>query len=90
VLIQIVTLVFVIGEKHYLQLVTTSTADMIASAQSLRITRKLWKVGRRQQQWEDSTPVLPHISEHKEEGDAEDGRRNSLRQTNLRQFIDLE
>jgi hypothetical protein len=89
-MIQIVTLVFVIAEKHYLQLITTSMADMIASAQALRITRKLWKVSRRQQQWEGSTPVLPHISEHKEEGELEEGRVEAPRQPSMRQSIDLE
>jgi hypothetical protein len=40
------TLVFLTKNIHYLQYITTSLADSIASAQSLRITRKLWKAAR--------------------------------------------
>lgn len=89
-MIQIVTLVFVIAEKHYLRLVTTSTADMIASAQALRITRKLWKVGRRQKQWDEAASIVPQSSEQKSDGDAENGQVANQRQSSIRHFIDLE
>jgi hypothetical protein len=45
VVIQIVTLVFVTSRIRYFRYATASCADAVASAQSLRITRKLWKSG---------------------------------------------
>jgi hypothetical protein len=43
----------------YVQFITTATADAVASAQSLRITRKLWKAGLPQKNAESY--FLPHI-----------------------------
>jgi hypothetical protein len=35
----------VVQKALYVQFITTACADAVASAQSLRITRKLWKAG---------------------------------------------
>jgi hypothetical protein len=59
VVIQIITLYFVVRKTLYVQFITTATADAIASAQSLRITRKLWKAGLTQNNPEGH--FLPHI-----------------------------
>jgi hypothetical protein len=61
VLVQIVTMVFLGSAKFPLQLITASSADAIASAQALRITRNLWKAG----QWRQSESVLPLIEDKK-------------------------
>ena len=46
VLVQITTLVFLAQDNLLLRYVITPTATAVASAQSLRITRKIWKIGR--------------------------------------------
>jgi hypothetical protein len=61
VIIQIITLYFVVHKALYVQFITTATADAVASAQSLRITRKLWKAGLMQNNPESY--FLPHIDD---------------------------
>jgi len=53
VIIQIITLVFLIRKFDSLQNITTPCATAVASAQSLRITRRLWKLGKSRQEPDD-------------------------------------
>ena len=45
VVTQVVTLVFLGQHQHFLKYITTPAATAVASAQALRITRKIWKLG---------------------------------------------
>jgi hypothetical protein len=58
-----ITIIFIASQPSSLQLVTSWPADAISSAQSLRITRNLWKTSYRQQ--EDSGLQLTPFDGHK-------------------------
>jgi hypothetical protein len=62
---------------------------MVSSAQSLRITRKLWKVGKRQEQWELSLPALHHISSIKDENGSNEDQPDEFRQISHAQFMEI-
>lgn len=59
VVTQVTTLVFLGQHQHFLKYITTPAATAVASAQALRITRKIWKLGSEDQHEDLAVVQLP-------------------------------